>query len=224
MRLRDVPNVAVRSYGRDDVITYWNRGATELYGYAAQEAIGRTITDLIVPEALTPESLQTIERMFERQRVNPPREYLFHTKKALEVYVYCSHTYLSRAGHAPEIISFDIDMSERNRAQTELRIAAAAFESPDSMLVLDPQLRVLRINQAFKVRLGYSHEEVVGESLAQLTAEGGDSALHEELYRLLQRQGQWSGEMWLPNRRLLMDRMRQALENSQFSQRWGAVL
>jgi PAS domain S-box-containing protein len=92
------------------------------------------------------------------------------------------------------------------------------------MLVLDPQLRVLRINQAFKVRLGYSHEEVVGESLAQLTAEGGDSALHEELYRLLQRQGQWSGEMWLPNRRLLMDRMRQALENSQFSQRWGAVL
>jgi PAS domain S-box-containing protein len=81
MRLRDVPNVAVRSYGRDGVITYWNRGATELYGYAAHEAIGRTITDLIVSEALTPETLQIIEHMFERQRVNPPREYLFQPKK-----------------------------------------------------------------------------------------------------------------------------------------------
>ena len=278
--LREVPNVAVRAYGRDGIVTYWNRGATALYGYTAQEAIGRRITDLIVPEAAKPGALHTIEQMFESQRVIPPKDYLFHNNQAVEVCAYCSHTYLSRVGHAPEIISFDIDMSERNNVQTELRVAAAAFESPESMLVMDPQLQVLRINQAFTVRLGYTLDQVAGQPLAGLSAEGTDSIFHEELYQLLLLQGQWSGEIWLhhqggglfpewlninavknkqdevthfvatlssltqrkvdeekirqlayfdpltelPNRRLLMDRMRQALHNSHLSQSWGAVL
>ena len=218
--------------------------------------------------------------MFESQRVNPPKDYLFHNKQAVEVCAYCSHTYLSRVGHAPEIISFDIDMSERHQVQSELRVAAAAFESPESMLVMDPQLQVLRINQAFTVRLGYTLDQVAGQPLAGLSAEGTDSIFHEELYQLLLLQGQWSGEIWLhhqggglfpewlninavknkqdevthfvatlssltqrkvdeekiqqlayfdpltelPNRRLLMDRMRQALHNSHLSQAWGAVL
>ena len=278
--LRDVPNVAVRAYGRDGIVTYWNRGATALYGYTVQEAIGSRITDLIVPEAAKPGALHTIEQMFESQRVIPPKDYLFHNKQAVEVCAYCSHTYLSRVGHAPEIISFDIDMSERNNVQTELRVAAVAFESPESMLVMDPQLQVLRINQAFTVRLGYTLDQVVGQALAGLSAEGTDSIFHEELYQLLLLQGQWSGEIWLhhqggglfpewlninavknkqdevthfvatlssltqrkvdeekirqlayfdpltelPNRRLLMDRMRQALHNSHLSHAWGAVL
>jgi diguanylate cyclase (GGDEF)-like protein/PAS domain S-box-containing protein len=278
--LRDVPNVAVRAYGRDGIVTYWNRGATALYGYTVQEAIGSRITDLIVPEAAKPGALHTIEQMFESQRVIPPKDYLFHNNQAVEVCAYCSHTYLSRVGHAPEIISFDIDMSERNNVQTELRVAAVAFESPESMLVMDPQLQVLRINQAFTVRLGYTLDQVVGQALAGLSAEGTDSIFHEELYQLLLLQGQWSGEIWLhhqggglfpewlninavknkqdevthfvatlssltqrkvdeekirqlayfdpltelPNRRLLMDRMRQALHNSHLSHAWGAVL
>ena len=31
----------------DDVITYWNRGAAELYGWAAEEAVGRVAHDLL---------------------------------------------------------------------------------------------------------------------------------------------------------------------------------
>jgi PAS domain S-box-containing protein len=33
----------------DGVVTYWNRGAEELYGYTAAEAIGRHVAELIVP-------------------------------------------------------------------------------------------------------------------------------------------------------------------------------
>ena len=34
----------------DGMVTYWNRGAEELYGFTATEAMGRPIAELIVPE------------------------------------------------------------------------------------------------------------------------------------------------------------------------------
>lgn len=41
---------AVLGKTMDGVVTYWNRGAEELYGYSAEEAIGRHVAELIVPE------------------------------------------------------------------------------------------------------------------------------------------------------------------------------
>lgn len=41
---------AVIQIDRSDSIVYWNRGATELYGFSSDEALGRSLTELIVPE------------------------------------------------------------------------------------------------------------------------------------------------------------------------------
>lgn len=40
--------------GIDDVITYWNRGAQELYGWTAEDAIGRNAHELLRSEFATP--------------------------------------------------------------------------------------------------------------------------------------------------------------------------
>jgi len=40
---------AVTGNTLDGIVTYWNKGAEELYGYAASEAVGRYVGDLIVP-------------------------------------------------------------------------------------------------------------------------------------------------------------------------------
>ena len=45
----DTTGDAVLGKTTDGVVTYWNRGARELYGYGAEEAIGRNVADLIVP-------------------------------------------------------------------------------------------------------------------------------------------------------------------------------
>jgi two-component system, cell cycle sensor histidine kinase and response regulator CckA len=42
------PVIATDALG---VVTYWNDAATQLFGYTAQEAVGRNITDVTVPEA-----------------------------------------------------------------------------------------------------------------------------------------------------------------------------
>jgi two-component system, cell cycle sensor histidine kinase and response regulator CckA len=47
--LQNVPSVCVQGYGPDGTIQYWNMASEQLYGYSAQEAIGRNLMDLIVP-------------------------------------------------------------------------------------------------------------------------------------------------------------------------------
>ncbi|MDZ7708343.1 MAG: PAS domain S-box protein [Trueperaceae bacterium] len=48
--LREVPN-AVIATDADGTVTYWNPAAERLYGWTADEAIGRVVTDLTVPVA-----------------------------------------------------------------------------------------------------------------------------------------------------------------------------
>ena len=35
---------------KEDEVLFWNSGAQETFGYSAAEAVGRSLTDLIVPE------------------------------------------------------------------------------------------------------------------------------------------------------------------------------
>src|SRR5256714_10551185 len=49
-RLLDLSNDAIIVRDANDRITYWNRGATKLYGYAPEEALGRVIHNLLKTE------------------------------------------------------------------------------------------------------------------------------------------------------------------------------
>ncbi len=59
--LLDLSNDAIIVRDAGERITYWNRGAEELYGYSRAEAVGRVIKDLLRTEY--PESLESIHRI-----------------------------------------------------------------------------------------------------------------------------------------------------------------
>src|SRR5262249_38156420 len=59
---------AIISKNLKSVITSWNRGAEQLYGYSAQEAIGRSMTMLVPSEGLD-EAWSIVERVHQGERV-----------------------------------------------------------------------------------------------------------------------------------------------------------
>src|SRR5207247_7970473 len=64
-RLLDLSNDAILVRDANDRITYWNRGATKLYGYAPEEALGRVIHNLLKTEH--PEPLAKIYQKLLRE-------------------------------------------------------------------------------------------------------------------------------------------------------------
>ena len=91
------------------------------------------------------------------------------------------------------------DITERKQAETELRIAATAFESQDGIMVTDAHNVILRVNRAFTGITGYTAEEAVGQTPRLLSSGRHDAAFYAAMWKSLQSAGTWQGEIW--NRR-----------------------
>ncbi|TRW89998.1 bifunctional diguanylate cyclase/phosphodiesterase [Candidatus Methylobacter oryzae] len=88
------------------------------------------------------------------------------------------------------------DISERKQAETELRIAATAFESQEGIMVIDADKIILRVNRAFTRITGYSAEEVIGKSPRLFQSGLQDEAFYAAMAERLKNKGNWEGEIW----------------------------
>lgn len=90
------------------------------------------------------------------------------------------------------------DVTSRQRAENELRIAAAV-ESQESTMITDAACVILRVNQAFADSSGYSSEEVVGQTPRLLKSGRHSADFYRTMWDSIQNTGTWRGEIW--NRR-----------------------
>lgn len=88
------------------------------------------------------------------------------------------------------------DITERKLAESELSIAAAAFESQEGMLVIDANKVILRANKAFADMTGYTAEEVIGKTLSILRSDRHDAAFFKAMWASINDTGYWQGEIW----------------------------
>ncbi len=91
------------------------------------------------------------------------------------------------------------DVSERKRADADLRLAAAAFEAQEGILITDAAGVIERVNTAFSRITGYSAAEAVGTPARLLASGRLVAAFFAAMWQALRDDGAWQGEVW--NRR-----------------------
>ena len=103
------------------------------------------------------------------------------------------------AGDIVGVVLVFSDVTEKYRQEESMRIAATAFESQQGVTITNAQRVILRVNKAFTRITGYSAEEVVGQNPRILKSGRQDRAYYDAMYRALESEGVWAGEIW--NRR-----------------------
>lgn len=175
-------------------ITSWNKGAENLFGYSAEETVGNNILFLYADEEEDDSLLY--QDLFERGG----REMVVRRrKKSGEIFwasLTLSLTYdLDRAPNG--IIGYLIDITERLKAEEQLRLQAAIFENSDEgIIVIDPAGTILSVNRAFTKITGHEPEEVLGKSPGFLRSHLHDEDFYLDVYTALYEGGQWIGEGW----------------------------
>lgn len=98
---------------------------------------------------------------------------------------------------APDsVVTTCSDITERRQAETDLRIAATAFQSREGMMVTDNNGVILRVNRVFTEITGYTAEEVVGLTPRLLKSGHHDAYFYRRMWNSILGTGGWQGEIW----------------------------
>jgi two-component system, sensor histidine kinase and response regulator len=173
---------AIISKSLDGVITTWNAGAEKLFGYTAEEVLGRPVTLLFAPEHRDEESriLEVINRgeqitHFETERAR---------KDGSRVPVSLSVSpVVDAGGKVVGVATIASDITERRRtaeemqqrvresAEAEERMRSVVNHVADGIITIDDLGTVTTFNPAAERIFGYAAQEVIGQNIKMVMPE-----------------------------------------------------
>ncbi|MFZ2266402.1 MAG: EAL domain-containing protein [Azonexus sp.] len=187
------------------LVRYFNPAALRLLGYSRDEMLGRPMASFheageIAAHARAgrPDFSALLAELVTDRPLESDWTYLRKDGSRLPVSLALT-TLRDSAGRLIGYLAMASDISWRHELEGELRIASMAFKSQAAIMVADVNRRILRINQAFTRLTGYSAAEAVGKTPSLLKSGRHDSAFYRRLWKGLNSNGHWQGEIW--NRR-----------------------
>ncbi|MEI6133241.1 MAG: PAS domain S-box protein, partial [Bacillota bacterium] len=171
--LQNVSMVSVQGYSPDGTTNYWNQASERLYGYTAQEAIGRNLLDLIIPPEMRSDVQKAIQQMTKTGQPIPGSELsLIHRDGSL-VEVFSSHAIIQTPGHEPELFCIDIDLTERKRTeqalkQTQEEFLAVVQTANEAIITINEQQTITFWNTEAESIFGFSVDEMIGKPFTQI--------------------------------------------------------
>ena len=88
---------------------------------------------------------------------------------------------------------------ELRATQEDLRLSAVAFNSHDSIVITDPNGKILRVNPAFTKLTGFTADEVIGTTPRIVRSGRHNAEFYRDMWHQIRDNGYWQGEVW--NRR-----------------------
>jgi two-component system, LuxR family, sensor kinase FixL len=133
-RLLDLTHDAILVRNADDVITFWNRGAEELYGWSRSEAIGKVTHHLL--KTVFPEPFDAITRKL--HRTGRWDGELIHTKRDGSRVAVASRWSLEHDSRGRPLATMETnnDITERTQARKALRKAQAEIAHINRVMTL----------------------------------------------------------------------------------------
>ncbi|HEX5761190.1 MAG TPA: PAS domain S-box protein [Thermoanaerobaculia bacterium] len=162
---------AIVSKTLDGVIRTWNAGAERLFGYTAEEAVGRPITLIIPPERLD-EEVEILARLARGERIEH-YETVRVAKDDRRLDISLTASPLRDAeGRIVGASKVARDVTERRRAEEALQASERRFRTltahaPAGIFLADPDGNCLFVNERWCEMAGLSPEEAQGRGWAR---------------------------------------------------------
>ncbi|MCB1786801.1 MAG: PAS domain S-box protein [Gammaproteobacteria bacterium] len=168
--LEHSPNLAVQWFDRRGRVVYWNAASERFYGWSADEALGKTLDELLYTPEQAQEFLALIDRIATSGEPVGPIESPVHRRDGERRWV--EATVFPIPGDTPDnplFVCMDIDISARKQAVAELErergfLGTLVETIPDLVWLKDPDGVYLACNVRFERFFGAPAAEIVGKT------------------------------------------------------------
>ena len=170
-------------------IRRWNRN---FLGYTAAEMLGGGIMRTAAPESMN-DVQRTMMSAFEKG--TSEGEAWLVAKSGAKFYCYLKGVrFVFQNG--PCVLGMAIDISNRRRAEEQIRLQSAALEHVGNAVVItDTGGTIQWVNPEFTRLTGYSLEEAVGQNPRILKSGMQDQAVYRSLWETILSGNVWTGEV-----------------------------
>ncbi|WP_169727924.1 PAS domain-containing hybrid sensor histidine kinase/response regulator [Desulfovibrio inopinatus] len=127
--VENVELVAVQGYDVNRRVTFWNKASEVLYGFSKEEALGRQLEDLIIPDPMRDDVKNAISNWMENGIPILAGELVLCRKDRSPIHVYSSHAMFISADGTQEMFCIDVDLTQMHIIHAELLEAKQAAES-----------------------------------------------------------------------------------------------
>jgi PAS domain S-box-containing protein len=180
------------------IVTFWNTGATRLFGWEPEEMLGQPLAKRF-PSQLRPQVEEQLRALAQGQEW--VGEWLDYRKDGTPIWIDARVSrFLDSQGKPAGLIGISQDITDRKRLEEERRQEQERYQAlflaiPEPCWVFDPgTLRLLAVNDAAVEKYGYSREELLRLTLKDLRPPEDVPRLVDTVARLgtgLQHSGAW---------------------------------
>ncbi|HEY2987316.1 MAG TPA: PAS domain S-box protein [Candidatus Binatia bacterium] len=173
----------------DGTITSWNSGAKQIYGYAAEEVVGRPIS-VLIPTDHAAEVREILDRLKRGEHI-VPYETVHRTKAGKRIFVSLTISpIMGEAGRILAVSTIARNITERKGIEEQLRASEERFRAlaqtaNDAIISADTDGNITYFNRGAEEMFGYAANSMVGRPLAALMPDNFRSAHEEGLKRLV---------------------------------------
>ncbi len=188
--------LAAVTLNREAKIVFCNDFLLRLTGWEREEVLGRDWFELFVPESRRHESRKLMGAT--NPNLDPDirqAEILTRSGKQLLLSWHLTHSW-DQEGNLSSVTAIGEDITERYRAQQDLRkLSRAVEQSPSVVMIVNRQGDIEYVNPKFCQITGYRAEEVIGKNPRLLKSGETSPEEYKRLWETLLSGGIWRGEL-----------------------------
>ena len=179
------------------IIESFNPAAERIFGYDAIEVLGQNVSILMPHEYADNHDiyLKNYRESHNAQVIGSVRELEGLHRNG---HIFPIEITISEVDLGSQVLFTGIvrDISERKKADTELRLAAASFDTHEGILITDEYANIIKVNPSFTKITGYAEEDIIGQNPSILASGRHDEIFFKKMWDQLEKNGHWAGEVW----------------------------
>ncbi|MDT8407781.1 MAG: PAS domain S-box protein [Methylococcales bacterium] len=178
-------------------IVGWNPAATRIFGYRKSDILGQSVA-VLLPEGDRATAERILKVLVAGRRLPLLHKISEHKGRRKNGECFLFDLTLAQWQTEEDVFLSGVarDITQRKHIETELRIAAAAFEANEPMVITDANNVILKINRAFAESTGYTPEQAIGQKINLLKSGRHDARFYQHMWQQLKTKGTWQGEIW----------------------------